>query len=87
MTVNLWTDSAHARDYLERRRRIPHRDEGYAALLQFLPPAPRRVLDLGTGDGYLFALIRDHHPDVTGLAADFSNEMLDRAPRERTVGP
>jgi tRNA (cmo5U34)-methyltransferase len=79
MTVNLWTDSAHARDYLERRRRIPHRDEGYAALLEFLPPTPRRVLDLGTGDGYLFALIRDHHPDVTGVAADFSAEMLDRA--------
>lgn len=79
MTVNLWTDSAHARDYLERRRQIPHRDEGYAALLEFLPPTPRRVLDLGTGDGYLLALIRDHHPDVTGVAADFSAEMLDRA--------
>ncbi|HSO94716.1 MAG TPA: class I SAM-dependent methyltransferase [Acidimicrobiia bacterium] len=79
MTVNLWADSAHARDYLERRRHIPHRDEGYAALLEFLPPAPRRILDLGTGDGYLFALIRDHHPDVTGVAADFSAEMLERA--------
>lgn len=79
MTVNLWTEAAHARDYLERRRSIPHREEGYAALLEFLPGAARRVLDLGTGDGYLFALIRDVHADTTGIAADFSTEMLDRA--------
>ena len=79
MTVNLWTEATHARDYLERRRSIPHRDEGYAALLEFLTPAPGRVLDLGTGDGYLMALIRDTHPHVTGIAADFSAEMLDRA--------
>ncbi len=79
MTVNLWTEAEHARDYLERRRQIPHRDEGYAALLEFLPPAPRRVLDLGTGDGELVARIRALHPDVEALAADFSAEMLGRA--------
>jgi SAM-dependent methyltransferase len=79
MTVNLWSEPTHARDYLERRRNIPHRDEGYAALLEFLAPAPRRVLDLGTGDGYLLALIRDVQPHITGVAADFSVEMLDRA--------
>ncbi len=85
MTVNLWTEAAHARDYLERRRSIPHRDEGYAALLEFLPASPSRVLDLGTGDGYLFTLIRDAYPDVHGLAVDFSTEMLDRA-RDRFAG-
>jgi len=79
MTVNLWSEAAHARDYLERRRSIPHRGEGYAAVLEFLPPTPRRVLDLGTGDGFLMALIRDVHPDTTGIAADFSAEMLGQA--------
>jgi len=79
MTVNLWSEADHARDYLERKHRIPHLDEGYAALLEFLPPGPRRVLDLGTGDGYLIALIRDVHADSTGVAVDFSAEMLDRA--------
>ncbi len=79
MTVNLWSEAAHARDYLERRRSIPHRGEGYAAVLEFLPPTPRRVLDLGTGDGFLLALIRDVHPDTTGIAADFSAEMLGQA--------
>jgi tRNA (cmo5U34)-methyltransferase len=79
MTVNLWTEAAHARDYLERRHTIPHLDEGYAALFEFLTPTPRRVLDLGTGDGHLLALVRDAHPNVAGVAADFSAEMLDRA--------
>ena len=79
MSVNLWSQASHALDYLERRQSLPHRDEGYAALLEFLPPTPRRVLDLGTGDGYLLALIREVHPGAAGVAADFSAEMLGRA--------
>lgn len=85
MTVNLWTEAGHARDYLEHRREIPHRLEGYAALLEFLPPDPRRILDLGTGDGYLLARLREAFPGVTGVAADFSAEMLGRA-RETFAG-
>ena len=79
MTVNLWSEASHARDYLERRPSIPHRDEGFGVLLEFLPPAPQRVLDLGTGDGYLLALILDTRPDTEGVAVDFSPEMLGRA--------
>jgi len=85
LMVNLWTDSAHARDYLERRKDIPHRDEGYDALLEYLPPTVARVLDLGTGDGYLMGIIRQVHPHVTGVAADFSPEMLERV-RGRFAG-
>lgn len=77
--VNLWTDPTHARDYLERRRDIPHRDEGYDALLEYLPATVQRVLDLGTGDGYLVGVIRRVHPHVTTVAVDFSPEMLERA--------
>ena len=79
MTVNLWSEASHARDYLERRDDIPHRHDGYAALLEFLPPAPRRVLDLGTGDGELLAHVRGAHPQAGGVAVDFSAEMLARA--------
>ena len=77
--VNLWSDAAHARDYLERRRDIPHRDEGYDAVLEFLPATVGRVLDLGTGDGYVVGIIRQVHPRVTAVAADFSAEMLESA--------
>ena len=79
MTVNLWSEADHARDYLARRKDLPHRLDGYAALLEFLPPAPQRILDLGTGDGELLARVRDVHPDAEGVAVDFSVEMLGRA--------
>ena len=83
--VNLWTQTAHATDYLERRRDIPHRDEGYDALLEYVPATTERVLDLGTGDGYLMAFVRQARPQATGVAADFSPAMLERA-RERFAG-
>ncbi len=81
-TVNLWTGASHAHEYLERRDQIPHRAEGYAVLLEFLPEAPRRVLDLGTGDGLLLSMVRNARPGVEGVAVDFSKTMLDAA-RER----
>ncbi|HEV2309093.1 MAG TPA: class I SAM-dependent methyltransferase [Acidimicrobiia bacterium] len=79
MTVNLWSEADHARDYLARRKDLPHRLDGYAALLEFLPAAPRRVLDLGTGDGELLARVHDAYPGADGVAVDFSAEMLGRA--------
>jgi SAM-dependent methyltransferase len=80
--VNLWSEAAHATDYIERRRSIPHREEGYAALLEFLPGSATRVADLGTGDGYLLDALRAARPGLGGVAVDFSAEMLRRV-RER----
>ena len=78
--ANRWADPEHARDFLERRRRMtPHLEPGYAALLEWLPDAPRRVLALGTGDGHLAARIREQRPGVASLVCDFSTEMLARA--------
>jgi len=37
--INLWTTAEHALEYLRRADSIPHRVEGEAALLEFLPPA------------------------------------------------
>ena len=37
------------------------------------------MLDLGTGDGYLMGVVRAERPRVTGIACDFSDEMLDHA--------
>jgi len=77
--VNLWTSSDHVRDYLERADQISHRTEGEAALLEFIPKGVRRVLDLGTGDGRLLALVRGQHPDTEAVAVDFSPTMLEAA--------
>lgn len=83
--VNLWSESAWAQRYLNERDDIPHRAEGFAVLLELLPVAPRRVLDLGTGDGYTLGLVRAARPGAEGVGVDFSAEMLDRA-RARFAG-
>ena len=83
--VNLWTESAWAQRYLRERDDIPHRTDGFAVLMELLPAAPRRVLDLGTGDGYTLGLVRSVHPEAKGVGVDFSAEMLGLA-RERFAG-
>jgi tRNA (cmo5U34)-methyltransferase len=77
--VNLWTSSEHVQDYLQRADSILHREEGEATLLEFVPPSVRRVLDLGTGDGRLLALVRLERPDAEAVALDFSPAMLEAA--------
>lgn len=83
--VNLWRSAEHAREYLERVDLISHRAEGEAALLEFIPPGTRRILDLGTGDGRLLALVRSAHPETEAVAVDFSPAMLE-AVRKRFGG-
>jgi tRNA (cmo5U34)-methyltransferase len=83
--VNLWQSAEHVRDYMERADLISHRGEGEAALLEFIPAASRRILDLGTGDGRLLALVRSAHPETEAVAVDFSPAMLEVA-RKRFAG-
>ena len=87
--VNLWTSSEHVRDYLERADSINHREEGEAALLEFVPRNARRILDLGTGDGRLLALVQGEmvkrKQAIEAVAIDFSPAMLDAA-RQRFTG-
>ena len=85
MSINLWTSSEHALDYLSRADSIPHRVEGEAALLEFISPTVRRILDLGTGDGRLLGLIKLDHPEAAAVAIDFSPAMLEAA-RKRFGG-
>lgn len=79
MSTNRWVEPEWARRYLGERATIPHRSEGVAALVELLPPAPERVLDLGTGDGILMGAVRAARAGVSGIACDFSEEMLGRA--------
>jgi SAM-dependent methyltransferase len=82
--VNRWPDAPHALAYLEHRDQIPHRAEGCAVVLEVLG-RPRRVLDLGTGDGVVLASVRSQWPDVEAVGIDFSAAMLDAA-RARFAG-
>jgi SAM-dependent methyltransferase len=83
--VNLWTESAWAQRYLRERDDLPHRREGFTVLMELVPAAPRRVLDLGTGDGFTLGLVRNVYPDAESVGVDFSAEMLALA-RERFAG-
>ena len=79
MNVNLWTSADHALDYLGRADSIPHRVEGESTLLELVAESAHRILDLGTGDGRLLALVKLDHPGATAVAIDFSPAMLDAA--------
>ena len=85
--INLWSSPDHARDYLERADSISHRTEGEAALLEFIPEDAHRILDLGTGDGRLLALVKTYlvkkfpatPRETDAVAIDFSPSMLEAA--------
>jgi tRNA (cmo5U34)-methyltransferase len=77
-TVNLWSNTEHAREYLDRRATDSWRAAAYEHLLEIVPPAPRRVLDLGCGDGEVIGRVVAARPGVEGVACDFSPEMLSR---------
>jgi tRNA (cmo5U34)-methyltransferase len=83
--INLWSSPDHAVAYLARARGIPRREQGETALLECLPTGVRRVLDLGSGDGHLLALLLAARPGATGVAVDFSPAMLERL-RARFAG-
>jgi SAM-dependent methyltransferase len=84
-TTNEWATAEHALAYLARADHIPHRTEGEATLLAFVPREARRILDLGTGDGRLLALLKIDRPRAEAVALDFSPPML-QAVRQRFAG-
>ena len=75
--VNLWSTTEHSKGYLQRADSIPHRREGEATLLEFLPERIGRFLDLGSGGGRLLGLVKAARPDAEAVAVDFSAAMLD----------
>lgn len=76
--VNLWSSAEHSRGYLERADSIPHRREGEAVLLEFLPDSLGRFLDLGSGAGRLLSLVKLARPKAQSVALDFSPTMLEQ---------
>jgi tRNA (cmo5U34)-methyltransferase len=79
MPAGEWNGADHVRRYLERADEFPHRAEGERVLLDHVDPGVGRVLDLGTGDGRLLALLRRERPHLRGVGLDVSDVMLDAA--------
>ena len=76
-----WTTSEHVDRYLARADEFPRRIEGESVLLEIVPREARRVLDLGTGDGRLLALLQRDRPEMRGVGLDLSDLMLNAARR------
>jgi tRNA (cmo5U34)-methyltransferase len=76
---NEWQTDGHARAYLARADKLPHRVEGERVLLDQIPSTVKRVLDLGTGDGRMLSLVLLSNPQAQGVALDFSEPMLMQA--------
>lgn len=76
MTDNEYLTPEHALAYLAKADGIPHRTEGEAVLLSFVPSTAQRILDVGTGDGRLLALLHSHCPKAKLIGLDFSPTMI-----------
>jgi tRNA (cmo5U34)-methyltransferase len=85
MAENEYCTLNYAQAYLARADDIPHRGEGEAVLRSFVPRTAKRILDLGTGDGRLLALLYSHCPDAAMIGLDFSPTMIEAA-RDRFGG-
>ncbi len=72
-----WQTTEHALRYLQRADRVPHRTEGEATLLDEVPKAARRILDLGAGDGRLLGLLFVARSGARGVAVEFSPPVLE----------
>lgn len=74
-----------ALEYLARADSITERVHGERMLLELLPQQITRVIDLGTGDGRLLALVKLARPGIEAVALDFSPTMIEKA-KERFDG-
>ncbi len=87
MQKSEWQTIEHTLAYLSRADKLPHRTEGERALLEHITKTTKRVLDLGTGDGRLLALVRLQNPEVEGVALDFSDPMIIQAKKRFASDP
>jgi SAM-dependent methyltransferase len=81
MPAGEWTTADHVHRYLGRADEYPRRAEGESVLLEHVPRDARRILDLGTGDGRLLALLRIDRREMLGVGLDLSEPMLKAARR------
>jgi tRNA (cmo5U34)-methyltransferase len=82
LPAEVWKDGSVAGRFVEARAaRVPETRTQLQVLLHLLgclPAPPRRLLDVGAGDGILLATLLEALPEASGVAVDFSPPMLER---------
>lgn len=78
------TDPAHgvmdAEEYDRLIRAVvPAQPLLLATIVDYLPPDPRRILEIGCGTGILTAMVREEYPGAEIIGIDLSPEMLKMA--------
>lgn len=83
MAASAWQDRHVAEHFVDARRdAMPFGVEQFRLMLRLVQcfiPRPRRILDLGCGDGIVARTLLDAYPDATALLLDNSEPMLERA--------
>ena len=86
MSAEVWKSAELANTYLKGiRGAIPHANDQIAMMLRLVQaavPSPKRILDLGCGDGILGNVLLNKYPDAEAVFVDFSEVML-AAARQR----
>ena len=83
MTVNLWTEAAHAESYLEHRKLIPRRAAATRRCSSSCPSGRVACSTSGAATARSLARVLEARPGAVteAIAADFSAEMLGRVRR------
>ncbi|SDY23592.1 Ubiquinone/menaquinone biosynthesis C-methylase UbiE [Evansella caseinilytica] len=83
MATTNWQRHDGTNHYLEQVRwAIPFGPEQTKLMLQVIghfTPAPKKILDLGCGNGFLAEILLRLHPDATAVLVDHSMPMIERA--------
>ena len=66
--VKEWSSIQQVSFYLNKAANLPQRTEGEAILFDLIPKDVKRVIDLGTGDGHLFKLLKRQIPHIKAIA-------------------
>ncbi len=83
MTGIEWKDLERAEAWSSFRSRLPHAADAEALLVEHLLPSQiGRILDLGTGNGHLIALLKPQLSASSAVGLDLSPAMVEAA-RER----
>ena len=90
MNTDVWKSAELANTYLTGiRGAIPLANEQIDVMLRLVRaavPSPKRILDLGCGDGILGDVLLKQYPDAEVVFVDFSDAMINAA-RQRVTQP